>query len=326
MSVKLNTSSNILKREDNLNLLFKQKEARHLSKVKENLNLTPFDAHSPSRTLDQKQWKALSAGSDPRKLFEYYADVIRPDVIAVSTNSPKEKIVDFFPLKIPLGLKDLFLRETDYTLENARTGICRGMRDWFLNLLISSLQKASKNDVEANIEAVTQLFEEGGGKAEILLQRLTSEAKKKFTGLKSQPKQRIVDFHENFDEFRKKFDRLKPGIYEYDLHFESSEQKIEGHACVLVKISDQLAYIFDPGYGALRREGNNLAELVFNHAQLTEQVVPLSDIVCSAITFKRVEKKGCSLETLFPSSSFWDAVAKFFSAWTLLFRIFVGLD
>lgn len=152
--------------------------------------------------------------------------------------------------------------DTQRIVFNSGKGICRGETFWFIYLYLSIQHLFS--DPLTPILAAGKQFAQGGENESILLQGLYHIKKGKMLNLKidacfQDPASKSLNAAQVYqnDEAIRILSSLNNGVYKVDL---------EKHACAYIKISQDLAYYFDPNYGVFELSGNyryyNLIALV----------------------------------------------------------------
>lgn len=149
-------------------------------------------------------------------------------------------------------------------------GICRGMRDWFLNLYLKTKNQFA--DPRAHIAAIMEQFTNGGGLDPTLMHSIFIRGGKLLNlrvGKRDSQgrwiryyviRNTIAEFREKSSEMVRQIKGLPAGAYAVGL---------PTHATAFIKINDQLGYFFDPNHGAIEISGNELSEKLYEELRET---------------------------------------------------------
>lgn len=137
------------------------------------------------------------------------------------------------------------------------TGVCRGMSEWFTYLYFKTMDCFKDRSKEFHIKAVAENFKYGSPVEGALLQMFPHSNSRIdppifFQGLYAQ---RFANPLKKREETINTLKKLPLGIYNL---VTLGNGKDKGHACILIKLSSDLLYYWDPNYGLIKIMGDNI--------------------------------------------------------------------
>ncbi len=148
--------------------------------------------------------------------------------------------------KLPKEFKD---KELFRVTDMQEGGICRGMCEWFDLLYIHTKEKFKGKSEENHIKAIANIFRRGSPIEGHLMQLFSYCLPSQKYMLFSTYGQRFDDPFKDVAQTQKFLKQLPIGSYGLF---------IKGHACNLIKVSENCMYLWDPNFGLRKIQDDNL--------------------------------------------------------------------